>query len=159
MGTTKGDNSMSETNGLPPYIWKVEFKDGTSLVEYNDDGTKNKLDIDRLLSEAKKLWWLPTSKEEKKQPYFKVVLEGDKPIIARRRVMPMDFGRSDELIVYIIGTERANIDGEMDKDIVYFSEPFSVKITWPGSQERSTEKKFRSSFETWITQNCAMFKE
>jgi hypothetical protein len=137
------------------FSWVVSYRDGTSLSQYNGDGSENKMDLSR---PVKMLSWIPFDVTRRRFDYE--LDDGEKPIIVRRCYVPM--GMSSEQckrIVYMIGGEKLGNDGKNIKDITYISPSFRIAIrgkdgkhramTFPGSVERSGDKGFCTSLDKW----------
>lgn len=140
------------------YTWKVEFRDGTSRHQYNGDGKSNKFPVDRL-SDIKVMNWVPSDPGMKERPnrsYTRIVLEGEKPIMARHQSVPLN---KTPRMTYLIGVEKKTESGETEKDIVAFSVPFAVVVKWPGHEEHITTKNVRTVLDDFVIKYGAMFED
>jgi len=104
--------------------WKAIYKDGTSLCQFEENGTENKYpDIDRYKLTAFEIRKAAVG-EQPDRLLFKMFIEPGRRLIYRRRVLErMRFGKAEpELvkreIVYLVGWQ-ATIGGRNVQDIAY----------------------------------------
>jgi len=116
--------------------WKAIYEDGTSLCQYEEDGTENKYpDIDRsklATFEIRKA----AAGDKPDRLLFKMFLEPGRRLICRRRVMDkykiggnagLKMRKYKQELVYLVGWQ-ATIGGRSVQDIAYIFEDGHVEL-------------------------------
>ena len=115
--------------------WKANYTNGTSLCQFEEDGTENKYpDIDRYKLASFEIRKAAAG-ELLDRLFFKMYLEPGRRLIYRRRVREkMRFGKTKpELVkgstetIYLVGWQ-ATIGGRSVQDIVYVFEDGHVEL-------------------------------
>ena len=142
--------------GKLPYQWKVELRDGTAIVQHNEDGTTNKWPVDQI-EDIKQMMWIPTDPESNLKSFDRIVLDGEKAVQFFRKKVPVEGGR--KFCTYVFGVEKEDAYGEIERDLTFISAPFNVKINWPGSVQCTKDPKFVSAYEDFVHKNVCLFEE
>jgi hypothetical protein len=145
------------------FQWKVTYEDGSTLSQYNNDGSDNKI----VLINVKKLSWIPLDRpwvqlSDLIRQYDYDIQPHQKPIICFRKFIKLGQPSDQVRCAYLIGHEEKAEDGTNLRNIFYIQPPFQMKkiiqkegkdvlrtYFFDGCVERSGLKKFDCALDRW----------
>lgn len=110
------------------YFWFAKFKDGTTLSQYNKDGSENL--AKRIFDEEKKenldqVWWIPL---KNKTSYGLKLEENQRLILVRRNYIRTTADGQERSTIYMLGWQKTENEKNI-KNILFLNKDGKFEVS------------------------------